>query len=106
MEPLPATGILAPNEKRFPWGPIQKIHDFGPYKIVEYLNDKSNYAGKRASEGHGEVRFHAYINDEDTCCSFYRIDSAIVGAINYARCGPNSQAAAYFDLMTLGVIPE
>lgn len=30
---------------------------------------------------------------------------ALVGAIAYKRCGPNAQAADYFDLMTLGTIP-
>lgn len=106
MQPLSKIGILTPDHKKFTWGPIQKIHTINKYQIVEYLKDNSNLHGEIPTSPHRKTMFHVYIDGKDTCRSFYSLDSALIGAIVYVRRGPNSQAAAYFDLMTLGVIPE
>lgn len=109
LEPLSRKGSLpAPDGRKFPWGPITRIYEIGPYQILEYKSDRSNLwpQTQAAVNEHGRSRFHPYIDGKDTCQSYRTLDSALVGAVAYRRAGPNSQAARHFDLMTLGVIPH
>ena len=85
----------APDGSRFPWGPIVKIHEVGPYQIVEYLDDRSSYP-RTQQEGHGRTMYQPWVNGRSTSTSWPSLDAALVGAIAYQAEGPNGQAAYYF----------
>lgn len=106
--PLPKSRVthLAPNGRPFPWGPIDAVHSIAGIDVVEYRCDKSNFGQESAWAEHGETRFHPYLEGRDTSTSYYSLDSALVGAIALRRSGPNSQAAAHFDMITLGTISD
>ena len=100
-EPLPGPRI-GPNGKHFPWGPIDAVWDVGEeYQIVQFRRDTSGHVQPEVWESHGKTRFHPYINGRDTSRTYDSMDAALVGVIAYKREGPNSQAARYFDRMTL-----
>lgn len=92
----PRTG---PDGQKFPWGPVDRVHEVGPYQIVEYRRDMSTYGlGSDFSE-HGQVMFHPYLDGKDTSQSFDSLDAALVGAIAYRHEGPNGAAGYYFMRM-------
>lgn len=108
--PLPKTGILGPDGEELWLGPIQKIHEVGVYKIVEYLRDMSNTTAADYS-GHGKSMYEPWIGDENTKHSFYSLDEALVAAVAYRRKGIRDMHAAMtalyvFNLTTLGIIPD
>lgn len=87
----------------YPWGVIVDVHRIGRFAVVEYLQDNSNTSGRdtdRLEREHGQHRFHAYIDGEDTFVTCLSLESALVLAIAHDREGPNSAAAHYFDKMT------
>lgn len=92
---------IGPDGDRFPWGPIDQVHEVGPYQIVEYRRDMSNFAGSDYSE-HGRVQFHPFIDGKDTSRSFDTLDAALVGAVAYRHEGPNGSADWYFMRMLDG----
>lgn len=108
MQPLGRSEILAPDGQEFSWGPVQGIHSISGFEIVEYLTDYSGLSNpsEHHVRRHGTPAFNTYIDGRSTSRSYLSLDSALVGAIATRRCGPNSQAAYHFDLMTLGTLPE
>lgn len=76
--------------------------------MVEYLRDARNLSNpsEASVRDHGRTFFHPYLGGRDLHRPYRSLDSALVGAIAYRRCGPNSQAAHHFDLMTLGSLPQ
>lgn len=108
MQPLARTGDnLDPLGREFPWGPIQTVHTINDITIVEYLRDNSRLGNPSEDSlaQHGTPAFHVYVDGASTSTSYRSLDSALVGAIAHRRCGPNSQAARHFDLITLGALP-
>jgi hypothetical protein len=95
----------APDGRQFTWGPVTAIHTVGNIQVVEYLDDRSNFGREAEWVGHGDTKFHPYIDGRDTSMSYGNLDSALVGAITIKRRGLNDQSARMFDLMTLGTIP-
>ena len=107
MDPLPRTGDnIGPDGREFPWGPIVAVHSIGRYHVLEYLRDNSRLGNptEESVTEHGTSHFHAFIDGRSTSHSYHSLESALVGAIDHARSGPNSRAARMFDLMTLGEI--
>lgn len=78
-------------EEEFHWGKVIKTHTIGEFQIIEY---EAIFNGK--NEG---IRFHPYINFNDTNYSYYTLDEAIIGVIAYKHDGYNSQAAMFFTKM-------
>lgn len=103
---LPGRRGNGPDGRNFPWGPIIQVHTVGDIDVLEFLDDRSNYAQRDAWAAHGRTRFAAYIAGRNTAHTYHSLDSALVGAIAYKRRGPNDQSARAFDLMTLGVLPD
>ena len=66
---------------RFPWGPVQQIHDIGPYTIVEFLT-----RGVDPAEG---PSFHVYVDGKSTNHSTDSLDSALLVAIGRKNCEAN-----------------
>ncbi len=101
---------IDPNGEKFTWGPVNKIHEIGPYSIVEYRFDMSNFSTLDYSK-HGQVRYDSYIqNDvtgrwESTSMSAPSLDGALAVVIAYRTEGANSQAGYYF-LRMLGLETE
>jgi hypothetical protein len=91
----PRTG---PDGQEFPWGPIDQVHEIGPYQIVEYRHDMSRTTARDYSD-HGRGQFHPFIDGKDTSQSFDSLDAALVGAIAYRHEGPDGSAAYYFMRM-------
>lgn len=104
--PLHGQANLDPSGRKFPWGRIEQTHYILNVEIVEYVKDNSNLGNPNAkTDGeHGQLFYHPFIDGRDTSRGYNTIWSALVGAIDYMRRGPNSQAAEHFDLMTLGTI--
>ena len=75
----------------FTWGRPIKLHEIGPYSILEY---ESIFNGK--SEG---ICFHIWIDGSNTSRSEESLDSALALAIGYRAEGPNGKAAMYFMKM-------
>lgn len=67
--------------KRFPWGPIDKLHTIGEYLIAEYRQDYSTMGGCFDAREHGATRFAIAINGEDKRRIYYTLDEALVGVI-------------------------
>lgn len=74
-------------EKEFIWGNVFQIHCIGEYQIVEYIDKKDS------------KKYHGYINYSDTNCSYFSLDSALIGCIGYKYEGGNGKAAMYFEKM-------
>jgi hypothetical protein len=86
----------------FPWGPIDQIHEIGPYTIFEYHPAVyENYRG--TGEYAKGTNFHIYIDGKDTCTSTTTLDGALAVAISRRHDGSNSQAAHYF-LRMIGAV--
>lgn len=101
LKPLPGR-TNGPDGRKFTWGPIDAIHQVGPYTIVEYRRDNSNTTsadpdGLAAS--HDQTHFHPYIDGKDTAQSFLSLDQALIGAIAYRHEGPNTRAPGYIYSM-------
>lgn len=62
--------IIRKSPRRFTWGKIDKIHDIGPYTIVEYT-DKSTKC----------PTFHVYVDGKCTGTSTTTFDGALLIAI-------------------------
>jgi hypothetical protein len=62
--------VIRNNPRRFTWGQVAKIHDIGPYTIVEFVRHDST-----------EVCFHLYVDGKDECSSCSTLDGALVLAI-------------------------
>lgn len=90
---------IGPDGERFPWGPIDAVHEVGPYQIVEYRRDMSNAGQVEMYADHGTTCFHPYIDGKDTSHSYPSLDAALVGAIAIRAEGPNGRAATYFMRM-------
>lgn len=91
-----------PDGRRFPWGPIQHVHAIGTIEIVEFTwRAISNDPGMEGATG-----FAVYINGKDAGRTATTLDSAVVLAIATKRDGLNTQAAMFFDRMTLAAEPS
>lgn len=90
---------MGPDGQRFPWGPIDQVHEIGPYKIVEYRRDMSGFGRSSDYSEHGKTQFHPFIDGKDTSHCFDSLDAALAGAIAYRREGPNGTAGYYFMRM-------
>lgn len=102
--PRPLAGPrLAPDGREHAWGPITAIHEVGDIQVVEYRRDTSNHSESQpwVWAEHGTTVYSPYVEGRATSRSYASLDSALVGAIAYKREGPNGQAAAYFERMTL-----
>lgn len=97
---------IGPDDRNFPWGPIDRIHRIGNIKIVEYRQDRSRTPQPEYWADHGTTAFHPFVDGRDTSNAFESLDSALVYAIAYKRCEANDAGyvARHFDLMT-GVAP-
>lgn len=73
--------------EKFTWGRILNVFEVGPYKIVQYDRYACNSKPRRCT---GEVSYHCYINDEDTCRGASTLDEALLICIGYQHLGPNS----------------
>jgi len=91
-----------PYGMRFPWGPIIEMHQIGPYTILEFLEDTSNYDNPSAWERHGRTLWHVYIDGKNTGVAALSLDAALAGAIAYRRDGADSTAGDYFIRMVGG----
>lgn len=101
--PLPASNMLAPDGRPFPWGQITRIHEVGPYRIVEFRVDASRHSATQPEAWleHRRTRFDAYLNGRQVGWRCDNLASALVHAIAAEREGENSRAPMYFDRMTL-----
>lgn len=62
----------------FSWGPIVAIHEAGPYAVVEYLDDRSNFASADDWVDHGRTVYAAFVDGHDTSTSFSTLDEALL----------------------------
>lgn len=75
--------IIRKRPGRFTWGKIIRIHDIGPYTIVEYTRKAIS------NPALNEVRHHAYVDGEDTCNSAFSLDGALLIALGRKHCEVN-----------------
>lgn len=83
-----------PYGERFHWGPVDEIHQIGPYTIVEYRQDRSNFIPSQ-QDGHGQTLFHVYVDGKDAHVSATSLDLALVSALVYRNDGPASRADVF-----------
>lgn len=62
--------VIRKYPHRFTWGSIDKIHDIGPYTIVEYKTRES-----------AEIAFHVYVDEKNTSSSTATLEGALLLAI-------------------------
>lgn len=84
----------APDGSRFTGGPIQDIHEIGPYAIVEYRDDRRRLPVADQA-GHGRTLFHVYVNGADSHRGYFSLDEALLGAIALRNEGANTRADLY-----------
>jgi len=85
--------------EEFHWGPVVKVHEIGPYQIVEYHPEIfKHYAGTGTYEP-TLTNFHIYIDGKDQGESAENLDSALAIAIARRHDGCNSRAGHYFIRM-------
>ncbi len=107
--PIPGSRSTTFQASCWPWGPVIAEDVIDGIGILTYLVDLSNTHGASPSE-HGNQRFAAFVQDgygdwKRVGSSHYQMDSAIVHAIAWRRCGGMDGArwwAAAFERMTHG----
>jgi len=73
-------------------GPVIKVHEVGPYSIVEYWHHPaSNAKDKRIYRA-----FAIYIDDKSAHNSYSSLDEALAGCIAIRHDGINTGADRYF----------
>lgn len=80
---------------RYTWGRVIRIHEIGPYAIVESADRVDGTRGAAS----GFKTYHAYVDGQNTHHGYPSLDTALAGAIAYRAEGANGQAAAYFAKM-------
>jgi hypothetical protein len=90
---------VGPDGTSFPWGPIDQVHQVGPYQIVEFREDRSTMAGPNAHEDHGRTMYASFVDGRRTAHSHYTLDEALAFAIAYRHEGINTRAGDYFIRM-------
>lgn len=92
-----------PDGGNFPWGPIDAIHEFGPYTIIEYRKDQSRTGQSEYWHLHGRSMFMVWdAPDGRSTRSYYSFDEAVLGAVALRRDGVNTQADRFMARM-LGI---
>ncbi len=71
--------------REYTWGIVRRIHDVGPYSVVE--------AEWRSD---GAIHFHAYVDAQDTHDSATCLEGALAVAMAWKHEGKNSRAPYYF----------
>ncbi len=94
--PLPGSRHNPIDASRWPWGPIVKVHEIGPYAIVEYLLDYSSRGGSCDYSKHGAKSYATYVEGKSTKHTHDTLDAALAHCIAYAHDGINTQAHVYF----------
>lgn len=88
----------------FTWGESIKMHEIGPYAILEFHPWKRNgstvLSGEPATE---KTNFHAWVDGQDTAHGFESLDAALAGCIAYKHEGSNHRADSYFMKMLSGM---
>jgi hypothetical protein len=79
MERTTDLEVIRKHAGQFTWGTILKVHDFGPYTIVEYT-DRSR----------GDILFHVYVDGKSTSNSSSTLEGAILLAIARKNLEPNT----------------
>lgn len=73
-------------------GEVLRVHNVGPYSIVEYWHKPaSNAKDKRIYRA-----FATYIDDKRTCNSYLTLDEALAGCIAIRHDSVNTRADRYF----------
>ena len=70
MERTTDLEVIRNHRGQFTWGTIQKVHDLGPYTIVEYENRTDR-----------QVLFHVYVDGKSTGNATTTLEGAILLAI-------------------------
>lgn len=84
----------------FIWGEAIKLHEVGPYSILEFHPWQSRgISSYPCTPDRGVIRFHAWVNSADTHHGFSSLDAALVGCVAYAHEGCNHRADGYFMRM-------
>ena len=89
---------LVQDLENFPWGKVIKVHDIGPYVLVEYVQQ-----GITNSPTNGEIFFAGYIHCESVSQSWCSLEEALIGLIVLAKIGPNASAATALICRGLGI---
>jgi len=81
----------------YTWGAIIKIHEIGPYAVVEAYSWKTD--GCTVLSGNADkdkISFHTYVHGN--CCghAYNSLDAALAGCIAYRNEGCNHRADYYF----------
>lgn len=76
------------GENRFHWGPVVKVHEIGPYQIVEYHPRIYTASGYGTSE-YEKVRtqFHSYVDGKELGVASHTLDQALIECIAAKRFG-------------------
>ncbi len=69
MERTTDLEVIRNRPRAFTWGTVLKVHDIGPYTIVEF---------QHREEG---VAFHVYVDGKDTSNSTSTLESGLIYAI-------------------------
>ena len=91
METTTNLSRLRKGTGRFSWGRIIEWYDIDIYTIVKYEADFGN--------DKGEIKFHYWVAERDTCHSTNTLEGALAGAMAYNFDGINSQAGYFFCRM-------
>lgn len=83
------------KKENFNWGLVINEHKIGPYVILEYHPRKVEGVTVTREIDKGNVRFHGYIDSQDTCEGWGSLDEALVGLIVRRTVGMNSSLIAY-----------
>ncbi|WP_405057078.1 hypothetical protein OG474_30620 [Kribbella sp. NBC_01505] len=101
--PLPLISAEALRNQRCPaglvfaWGPIDKVHAVGPYKVVEFRADVTFVSSIGLT--HGLTYYHPVLTDVYTLIRHETLDEALLCAIAHSHEGKITQAASYFMKM-------
>ena len=81
----------------FAWGESIRLHEVGPYSILEFHPWKTMDSTSRIDQTDTHItHFHGWINCKDTNMAFNTLDDALAGLIAYRHNGPYSTAGHYF----------
>ncbi len=87
--------------KPYTWGKVVKIHEIGPYSIVEYIPWTENEDGviTESVDPKSDHNYSCYIDSEDVQIITENLDHALVASIAYLHEGDYTSAPEYFMRM-------